>query len=105
MESKYCLITTTCDSKEIADKITNNLLDKKLAACVQSININSSYHWKGKIENTDEILLQIKTKKSLYNKIEKEILLFTNYETPQIVSYEIKDGFKGYLDWINNETL
>jgi periplasmic divalent cation tolerance protein len=105
MENKYCLITTTFDDRKIAEKIINSLLDKKLVSCVQLSNINSSYIWKGKIENNDEILLQMKTKKKLYKKIEEEILSIHNYEVPQILMYDITDGYSQYLKWIEKETI
>ena len=27
-----------------------------------------------------------------------------SYETPQLIAYDIVDGYKGYLDWIEEET-
>ena len=27
-----------------------------------------------------------------------------SYETPQLVAYDITDGYKDYLDWIDGET-
>ena len=67
-------------------------------------NITSSYHWKGKIEHTEELLLQMKSKKELFKEIEKVILDNHSYETPQLIAYDIVDGYKGYLDWIGEET-
>ncbi len=40
----------------------------------------------------------------IYKKIEKEILKNHSYETPQIICYDIVDGYKNYLDWIGEET-
>ena len=104
MEKKYCMITTTFDNKEEANKIIKHLLEKRLVSCCQLSCITSSYHWKGNIEHSDEFLLQMKSKKSLYKEIEQEILKLHSYETPQIVMYDIQDGSKGYLDWIEEET-
>ena len=70
--SDYCIISTTTDSKENADAITQLLLEKKLVACVQSTTIQSAYHWQGKIIKSEEILLQMKTRKSLFEKIQTE---------------------------------
>ena len=102
--SKYIMISTTFDNKEEANKIIELLLEKKLVSCCQLSNITSSYQWKGKIEHTAELLLQMKTKKVLYKEIEKVILDNHSYETPQLIAYDIIDGFKGYLDWIGKET-
>lgn len=104
MKNEYCLITTTCDSKEIVKEIIDSLLEKRLVSCIQTSNINSTYHWKDKIENTDEILLQMKTKTRLYKEVEKEILAIHNYETPQILMYDISNGYDKYLNWIDGET-
>lgn len=104
MKNKYCMITTTFDNEQEADKIITELLNKKLVSCCQKLNIRSSYHWKGKIESTNEILLQMKSKKSLYKKIEKTILKMHSYEIPQIICFDIKDGYIKYLNWIEEET-
>ena len=102
---KYVQIITTTDKIKIADKITNSLLKKKLASCVQRLPIQSTYRWKGKIENSKEFLLLIKTKKSLYKKVEKEIKANHDYEVPEILEIPITNGNKAYLNWLNSETL
>ena len=79
-------------------------LKERLVSCCQINNITSSYHWKGKIEHAEEYLLQMKSKKELYNQIEKIILENHSYETPQLVVYDIIDGYKEYLNWIGEET-
>lgn len=102
--TKYIMITTTFDNKDEANKISELLLKERLVSCCQLSNITSSYHWRGKIEHTEEYLLQMKSKKELYKKIEKVILNNHSYETPQLIAYDIVDGYKGYLDWIEAET-
>lgn len=104
MKNKYIMVTTTFESKEEANKVINVLLEKRLVSCCQMSNITSSYHWKGKIECENEFLVQMKSKKTLYKEIETEILKIHSYETPQIICYEIEDGYKDYLNWIDEET-
>ena len=101
--NKYIMITTTFDNKDEANKISELLLKERLVSCCQISNITSSYYWKGKIEHTEEYLLQMKSKKELYNQIEKIILENHSYKTPQLVAYDIIDGYKGYLNWIGEE--
>ena len=102
--SKYILITTTFDNKEECDKVVDLLLEERLVSCCQISTITSKYHWKGNIEETNEFQVKMKSKKELYNEIEKIILENHSYEVPQIVYYDIDGGLKDYLDWINNET-
>lgn len=104
MNKEYCMITTTFDNEEEANKVIETLLEKRLVSCCQLSNITSSYHWKGNIEHSKEFLLQMKSKKSLYKEVEQEILKLHSYETPQIIMYDIVDGFQGYLNWIEEET-
>lgn len=102
--NKYIMITTTFDNEAEANKIIELLLEKKLVSCCQLRNITSSYHWKGKIEHTDEFLLQMKSKKELFKEIEQVILNNHSYEIPQIVAYDISLGYQDYLNWIEDET-
>ncbi|WP_373031238.1 divalent-cation tolerance protein CutA [Sulfurovum sp.] len=103
--SNYCIITTTTDSKENADTITQLLLEKKLIACVQSTVIQSAYQWQGKIAESEEILLHMKTKRSLFEKIQTEIEQLHAYEVPEIIMVPIAGANALYLQWIEEETI
>ncbi len=96
----YILVITTCKEKD-EEKIVNELLNKNLVACINSFSIKSKYIWKGKIESDDEKLLLIKTKKEKYREVERKIKELHSYEIPEIICIEIKEGYKNYLEWIN----
>ncbi len=103
--SDYCVITTTTDSQENADAITQLLLEKKLVACVQSTVIQSAYHWEGKMIKSEEILLQMKTKRSLLEKVQRAIEHLHTYDVPEIIMVPIADANLSYLQWIEEETV
>ena len=103
--SDYCIITTTTDSKENADAITQRLLEKKLVACVQSTTIHSAYHWEGKIMHSEEILLQMKSRRSLFEKIQSEIKHLHAYDLPEIIMVPMTGANPLYLQWIEEETI
>jgi periplasmic divalent cation tolerance protein len=103
--SDYCLITTTTDTQENADTITQLLLGKNMIACVQSTTIQSSYRWQGKIINSEEILLQMKTKKLLFEKIQLEIERLHNYDVPEIIMLPLAGANLSYLQWLEGETI
>ena len=105
MNSKYIIINTTFDNEEDANITINTLLREKLVSCAQTSRVDSKYHWQGKIENNHEILVVLKTKRVLYDKVEETILRLHNYKMPQIVAYPIVKGSKDYLNWIDEETL
>lgn len=103
--SECCMITTTTDTKENADIITEALLKKHLVACVQFIDIESSYSWQGKVVTSKELQLQMKTKTSFFHQIKDEIEKLHTYDVPEIVMVPLLDANVSYLKWINEETL
>jgi periplasmic divalent cation tolerance protein len=101
----YIQISTTTETKEEAKKIAQYLVEQKLAACVQITSpIESTYRWKGKVKTAREWLCLIKTRASLFNKVETAIKKLHSYETPEIIAIPIIKGSKQYLNWLDNET-
>ncbi|MCI5125116.1 MAG: divalent-cation tolerance protein CutA [Candidatus Electrothrix sp. AR5] len=103
MKEKYCLVITTYADEKNGKKIIDTLLTERLAACVQTMPIQSYYHWQGKIANDDEKLLLIKTKSSLYTKVEEAIIAHHAYELPEVIQLPISTGLAGYLHWLEKE--
>lgn len=102
--SDYCIITTTTGTQENADSITRSLLQKHLAACIQASTIQSTFRWQGEITVSQEILLQMKTKRSLFARIKQEIEALHTYEVPEIIMVPLQGGNTSYFEWIENET-
>jgi len=100
-ENRYAVVMTTAGSEQEAKKITESLLEKKLAACIQHIGISSHYSWENKICNDSEILLLIKCRASLYSQIEEAIKANHSYEVPEIICVPVTVGFLPYLNWID----
>ena len=99
--SEFLQITTTTDSRELAMRIAEKLVEKKIAACVQVWGpITSIYAWKSKIENAEEWYCVIKTRENLYQEVEAAIKALHPYEVPEIIALPIQQGNKDYLDWI-----
>lgn len=102
----YIIVLTTCNSSELASSIAGSLVNKQLAACVNIVNsVESVYQWQGKIEHDKELLLIIKTRKSLFSQVEQAIQELHNYELPEVIAVPIVAGAKNYLNWIQSNTL
>src|SRR5215212_1688119 len=53
---------TTTDVRSDAERLARDLVERRLAACVQVLGpISSTYRWRGAIETADEWLCIIKT--------------------------------------------
>ena len=99
-------ITTTSDRRDALETIARHLLEKRLASCVQILGpMKSLYWWKGKIEETEEWLGIIKTRKALYRRVEGELRQLHHYEVPEIVAFEAENVLPDYGRWVAEETL
>ncbi len=101
---KFLMIYTTLPDKVITKKVAKTLIEENLVACANFFSIESVYRWKNKLCEDKEYALIMKTRKSLYSKIEKRLKELHPYEIPAIVSYEIKEGLSDYLSWIKEGT-
>ena len=98
---KYIIVTTLCNKEEIANKIIDILLEKRLVAGSQLSKVHSKYWWNNKLEECDEYKLEFRTKENLFAEIENEIKKIHDYEVAEISYYEIKNASKEFLDWID----
>ena len=102
---EYCVIITLTSNPDEARKLAHLLVENKLAACVNIIpNITSVYEWKGEICEDTEYLVQIKTRKELFEKVKKAILENHSYELPAILMLPVEAGLEGYLKWVDENT-
>ena len=106
MNAQYIVVLVTTKDKNQATKIAKGLLEAKLIACANIIGgVHSLFWWQGKIDSSKEVLLILKTKKSLFKKIEAKVKSLHSYQTPEIIALPIVDGSKPYLDWINSSII
>jgi periplasmic divalent cation tolerance protein len=103
-DPQYCVVLTTTDSEQSAQAIIDVVLGRKLAACVQVLPMNSHYLWEGTIKNEKELLLLLKAKASDFGELEAAIRSVHHYHTPEVISFAVESGYKGYLDWISQVT-
>ena len=98
----HSIILITCVNKKEAAKIAKALVKNRLAACVNIIGgLRSIFSWQGKIEDAQEALLIVKSRKEKFNKIAKLVKSMHSYDVPEIIALAIIGGFKPYLKWID----
>lgn len=100
------VILSTCGSAEEAELVARTLLQEQLAACVNIVQgVRSLYRWKGAIEDSQEWLLIIKTRRDLVPGISEALRRVHTYEIPEVVAIPVVDGLAEYLEWIDRETV
>jgi len=99
----YYLFLVTVPNIDEGQKIAKNLVESKLAACVNIIkNISSIYRWKGEIKEDSEHLLLIKTTEEKSDLLIQKINEIHSYENPECIGLKIEKGSKKYLNWIKD---
>jgi periplasmic divalent cation tolerance protein len=102
---KLRLIFSTASSEEQAHSIAHTLVTEQLAACVNIVGpIRSIYRWREAIEDDREFLLIIKTRATLYVKVEKRIRDLHSYEVVEVISASIDRGSPPYVKWMLEAT-
>ena len=94
-------VFVTTANEEEAVRIAKILVIERLAACANMVpGVRSIYRWKGEIWDTEERLLILKTRATLFPALEKRIRALHSYEVPEIVAIPIVAGSAPYLEWV-----
>jgi len=98
------VVFSTCGSQEESERLARKLLEARLAACVNVImQIRSFYWWKGKIEDSGEWLLVIKTSRGLFERVRLVLEGAHSYELPEVLALPVVEGSPNYLTWLEGE--
>lgn len=87
-----------------AGAMAQELVKQRLAACINSVPVQSTYRWKGEICNDPELLMIIKTTKEDADKTVAAIRAMHSAEVPEIIVLPVISGYTPYLDWVQQET-
>ena|SRR5579872_2798789 len=100
------VVLTTCDSETQAEKLAHHMVEQQLAACVNILpKARSIYRWEGKIEDSAEWLLLIKSRRDLFAVLRAEIEKMHTYEVPEVIAIPVVDGSDAYLGWLDAQFI
>ena len=99
------LVTCACPDRDVAQRLARELVERRLAACVQVLpGIASTYRWEGAIEQADEALLLAKTWDDRLDALVETLRARHPYEVPEIMAVPAAGGLAAYLDWVRAQT-
>jgi periplasmic divalent cation tolerance protein len=103
MTAYFCYVTA--GSRHEALSIGRTVVEERLAACANVLEIMASiYWWQGALEQADEAVLILKTRAELVERLTARIMELHSYECPCVVALPIAAGNPQYLDWVAGET-
>lgn len=98
------VVFCTFASRDDAHRIGSAIVEARLAACVNILpGVQSVYRWKGAIEQAEETMALIKTTRQSFAALRDRIREMHPYETPEIISIPVLEGFTEYLAWIREQ--
>ena len=102
MDKQYVVIFCTCPDLGTAERIAKAIVEEKLAACVNILpSITSVYRWQDQIQQDEELLLVIKTRRDAYLALEGRLQQLHPYEVAEIIALPLVAGSSNYLAWLD----
>lgn len=103
--SQARIVLCTVGREQEAHSIARQLVDERLAACVNIVGpIRSVYRWRDAVEDEPEFLLLIKTRASLLGRVERRVIELHSYDVPEVLALTPSGGSAAYLEWLLEST-
>lgn len=97
------MVLTTIDRPEAAQELGRKLIQSRLSVCVNILpGVMSVYQWQGRVEETAEQIMLIKTLPDMTNSVVSYLETHHPYEVPEILVLDVNDINPGYLNWARN---
>lgn len=97
----FCLLYTTCANEDEAKMIARTLLDKELVACANLFPpMTSLYTWEGKMQESTEFAMILKTTETCQDKAVEVIKSVHSYDCPCVIKLPIEGGNDAFLKWL-----
>ncbi len=104
-DNKPVLVYGTFPDRDTAISIAGELVDGKLAACVNVLGaMTSIYNWEGKRHADTEVAALIKTRAGLIDTVVAHVRKLHPYDNPALVALPVAGGSDIFLAWILTET-
>ena len=99
--SEALVVLTTVARMEDAESIAREMVERRLAACVNILPpVTSIYRWQGEVTREPEHLLLMKTHRDRFEALRAHLVEIHPYETPEVVALPVASGHLPYLQWI-----
>ena len=100
--SERVVVLSSVGTAEDAARIARALVERRLAACVNVLpGVRSFYRWKGAVQEDEERLLVIKTRRERFEALCEALVALHPYELPEAIVLPIEAGHAPYLGWLD----
>lgn len=101
MDVTPVVVLVTAGSEEEGQQIGRALVEEGWAACVTLVpSVRSIFRWEGKICEEGEVLLLIKSRRDVLDRIVERVKALHSYEVPEVIALSVVGGSEAYLKWV-----
>jgi len=99
-------VVTTTGSRSEAERLAAQLVERRLAGCVQIDGpLHSTYRWQGAIESAEEWRCTVKTSADLWPAVEAAIRQEHSYDVPEILAIPVAHVGSDYEAWLREQMV
>jgi periplasmic divalent cation tolerance protein len=97
------VVFVTFPSMEVARNVSNELVVRGLAACVNLLpGAESIYRWQDRVESSAEVVGLVKTTAAKVEALKEQYLRLHPYEVAEFLTLDISGGSAAYLEWVRS---
>jgi periplasmic divalent cation tolerance protein len=98
-------VYTTFPSQAVAAEIGRQLVEERLAACINILgSCRSIYSWQGAIEDAAEVPAILKTTAAVAERLIARLAELHPYEVPAITLWPVEQALPAYVNWVEQIT-
>lgn len=102
---EFSLVLSTLANEEQGRALARRLVEERLIACGNLVpGVTSIYRWGGRLEETGEVLLIMKTRTELVSRLRERVNELHPYEVPEVIALGASDVAAAYARWVRHET-
>jgi len=95
------VIFVTVPDGPVADEMATTLVEESRVACVNVVpSVQSVYRWNGKVCRDSERLLVMKCPATGVAALMDRVRSLHPYDCPEILALPVREGSKGYVQWV-----
>ena len=101
--ASFVIVLTTFPADGDAEKVARTLVEERLVACVNILPVMESvYRWEGKIEQSRERQVVMKTAQDRVDELTRRLEELHPFEVPELLVLAVSGGGDRYLAWIRD---
>ena len=105
MNEELIVTLVTVADAETGVKLGRQLVEERLAACVQVIPGGTAiYRWEGQVHVDPQTQLLIKSLRSRWDALRRRIVALHADEVPEILTLPVADALPAYRAWVVEST-